>query len=202
MKLKLKHGSVLLSLQWDAFLALWYQNTRPHKIPGWQPLISPPLSVCPLILSFDKLFYNFDLFMAVLGLCSCVGFPLVAVSRGYSSGNAWAFHCGGFSFCRAQALKAHGLQLLLCMVSVVGAPGLCCTGSVVAAHGLSCSAVCGSFLDQKTNPCLLRWQVDSLPLSYQGSLVCLFIEYILSFYFRHRTTGPITKRPSRDQVIS
>ena len=28
----------------------------------------------------------------------------------------------------------------------------------------------GIFLDQGLNPCLLRWQADSLPLSHQGSL--------------------------------
>ena len=43
------------------------------------------------------------------------------------------------------------------------------TGSVVVAYGLSCSAACGIFLDQGSNPCLLHWQMDSLPLSHQGS---------------------------------
>ena len=36
-------------------------------------------------------------------------------------------------------------------------------------HRLSCSAACGIFPDQELNPCLLHWQVDSLPLSEQGS---------------------------------
>ena len=27
--------------------------------------------------------YNFNLFLAVLGLCCCVGFSLIAMSRGY-----------------------------------------------------------------------------------------------------------------------
>ena len=48
------------------------------------------------------------------------------------------------------------------------------TGTTVAAHGLSCSAACGIFLDQGSNLCLL--QVDSLPLSHQGSL-CPIISY-------------------------
>ena len=34
------------------------------------------------------------------------------------------------------------------------------------AHGLSCSMACGIFPDQGSNPCLLHWQVDSLPLSH------------------------------------
>ena len=33
-------------------------------------------------------------------------------------------------------------------------------------HGLSCSMACGIFPDQGSNPCLLHWQVDSLPLSH------------------------------------
>ena len=36
------------------------------------------------------------------------------------------------------------------------------------AHGLSCSAACGIFPDWGSNPCLLHWQVDYLPLSHQG----------------------------------
>ena len=56
------------------------------------------------------------------------------------------------------------------MGSVVGAPGLQSTGSVIVAHGLSCSEACGIFRDQGSNPCLLHWQADSLPLSRQGIL--------------------------------
>ena len=33
---------------------------------------------------------------------------------------------------------------------------------------LSCSMVCGIFPDQGLNPCLLRWQANSLPLNCQG----------------------------------
>ena len=32
--------------------------------------------------------------------------------------------------------------------------------------GLSCSASCGIFMDQRQNPCLLHWQVDSLLLNH------------------------------------
>ena len=38
------------------------------------------------------------------------------------------------------------------------------------AHGANCSEVRGIFPDQGSNLCLLHWQVDSLPLSHQGSL--------------------------------
>ena len=53
--------------------------------------------------------------------------------------------------------------------SVVVAPGLQGTGSIVVAHRLSSSTARGIFLDQGLNLCFLHWQVDSLPLSYQGS---------------------------------
>ena len=42
-------------------------------------------------------------------------------------------------------------------------------GSWVLEHRLCCSAECGIFLDQGSNPCLLPWQADSLPLSHKGS---------------------------------
>ena len=74
------------------------------------------------------------------------------------------------------------------MGSAVAAPGLWSTGSAAAArglsscssraleqgsaaavHALSCSTACGIVPDQGLNPCLLHGQVDSLPLSHQGS---------------------------------
>ena len=36
-------------------------------------------------------------------------------------------------------------------------------------HGFSCPGVCGIYPDQGSNPCLLNWQEDFLPLSYQAS---------------------------------
>ena len=53
--------------------------------------------------------------------------------------------------------------------SAVAVPGLQSAGSVVVVLGLSCSAALGIFPDQGSNLCLLYWQVDSLPLSHQGS---------------------------------
>ena len=40
---------------------------------------------------------------------------------------------------------------------------------MVVAHELSCSVACGILMDQGLNPCLLHWQVDSLPQNHQGS---------------------------------
>ena len=60
--------------------------------------------------------------------------------------------------------------------------------SVVAAHGLSCSEACGILLDKGLNLCLLKWQMDSLPLSHQGSpdleLLDLQNYIFVSFLFR------------------
>ena len=50
-------------------------------------------------------------------------------------------------------------------------------------HGPSCSTACGIFPDQGSNPHLLHWQTDSLPLSHQGSPDCFHfynIFYLLS----------------------
>ena len=92
------------------------------------------------------------LFLAVLGLHCCMDFSLPMAS-GAAAGllsrcGAQASHCGGFSRCRAQALERR---------------------PVLVVHELSCSLACGIFLDQGLNLCLLHWQADSLPLSYQGS---------------------------------
>ena len=62
-----------------------------------------------------------------------------------------------------------GHSLLGMQALVVAVPWLESTGSVVVAHELSCSKACGVFLDQESNPCLLNWQADSLPLSHQGN---------------------------------
>ena len=51
--------------------------------------------------------------------------------------------------------------------SVVMVPGLQSTGLIAVAHGLSYAVACGIF--QRSNPCLLHRQVDSLLLSHQGS---------------------------------
>ena len=48
--------------------------------------------------------------------------------------------------------------------SVLLAPRLQSTGSTLVAHGLSCSLARGIFPDQGSNPYLLHWQADSLPL--------------------------------------
>ena len=101
------------------------------------------------------LYYFFFSIFAVLGLLGCAGSALCW--------GAQASHCGDVS-CR-------GAQALGCGASMVEACGLSGGGSQALERGLnrSCSAACGIFLDQGLNLSSLRWQVDSLPLSHQGS---------------------------------
>ena len=69
-------------------------------------------------------------------------------------------HCSDF-FCGVWA-PGHA-----CSVAV--APGLLSTGSIDVVLWLSCSTACRIFPDQRLNSCLLQWQVNSVPLSHQGS---------------------------------
>ena len=92
----------------------------------------------------------------------------------FSSCDVQASHCRGFSRCGAQA---PGLRYLQRVGSVVVAPGLQSTGSVTVAHRLGCCAACGISPDQVSNPGVLHWQADSLPLSHQGSSVFMEITY-------------------------
>ena len=100
------------------------------------------------------------------GLRRCTGFFSSCSKRGLlSSCGAWASHCSGFSSCWARALGRAGFS----------------GWSQPLEQGLnSCGAgawllhMCGIFPDQGSNPCLLHWQADSLPLSHQRSPVLLF----------------------------
>ena len=88
--------------------------------------------------------------MAVAGLYCHVGFSPVAASR------------------------SHSLVAVLRLCTVVASLAVehrleGTQASVAVAHRLSCSMSRGIFLDQGLNPCLLHWQIDSLPLSHQGS---------------------------------
>ena len=85
--------------------------------------------------------------------CSWWGLP--------SSWGVRASHSGGFSCCRPRLQGAGS--------SVVSATGLQSPGSVGMMHKLICSSACGILPDPVSNLCLLHWQVDSLPLSHQGS---------------------------------
>ena len=116
----------------------------------------------------DHLFILFNN-QSMLGLRCCVGFSLVVASRGYSP----VVVCGllitvvslvtehGLDGVWASVFVAHGLTRM--------APGLSSCDA-----GFSCFRAGGIFQDQGLNPCLLRWQVDSLPLSHEESPLILF----------------------------
>ena len=93
-----------------------------------------------------------------------------------------------FSSCRGHSLAAvHGLLTAVASLvseqglrgswtSEVAARGLGSCGSQSLEHrlngsGISCPSTGGILPDQGSNPCLLHWQVDSLPLSHQQNLI-------------------------------
>ena len=115
------------------------------------------------------LFYLFIyLFLAVLGLCCCIGFSLVAESEDCS-----LVEVCGLLIVVASLAAEH--RLSGGRPSVVGAHGLSTCGSqalehrLIVVHGLSCFRACGIFLDQGSNLSVLHWQSDSSPLNHQES---------------------------------
>ena len=75
-------------------------------------------------------------------------------------------------------------RLLIMVTSLVEEHGLWGTWALAAmSSGLSCSSAHGIFPDQGSNPCLLHWQMDYLPLSHQGSPVLSFLKNLLQHYF-------------------
>ena len=57
--------------------------------------------------------------------------------------------------------------------------GLQSTRSTIVAHRLSCIVAYRIFPDQESNPCLLHWQVDSLPLCWNSHRS--FLTVVLTF---------------------
>ena len=122
----------------------------------------------PPILALKICFFLFSL--ALLDLCCCVGFSLVAESQATLHCCARASHCSGFSRCGAWALGAQ--------TSAAAAHGLSGYSSQTIEHRLdSCGAWTlfhGKWDLPGTNPCLLHWKGDSLLLRQQGSS-CFFL---------------------------
>ena len=134
---------------------------------------------CCAFVSFF-FFFKSCLFLATLGLCWWEGFPLVLARRGEAAPQVrWA----GFSLQRLLLLWTQvlgPLDITSCQrcTAAAAALGLQSADSVDAAHGLSSCAAWRMFSDQRSNPCLLPWQADSLPLSHQGgSCLVLLMEH-------------------------
>ena len=98
----------------------------------------------------------------MLDLHCWAGFSLLAADRGYSQ----LMVCG---LLIEVASFVAGLRISGARVSVAVAPGLQSAGSGAVVHRLGGSTARGIVPDQGLNPRLLHWQVDSLPLSQQGS---------------------------------
>ena len=97
-----------------------------------------------IFLSYLKLVcknFTYYLFFILLGL---QGYSVVTKSELTFSCGAWAL----------------GTQ---------ASPRLQSTGLIVVVRRVSCSVACGNYPDPGSKPCLLNWQVDSSPLSHQGS---------------------------------
>ena len=115
---------------------------------------------------FFKFYLFIYLFLAMLSLCCCTGFSLGVVSGVHSS---------------LQCSESHWSFLLQWLLLLWGMDSM--VWASVAVHDLravprflehrlnSRGVTCGMFKAQESNPCLLHWQANSLPLSHQGSLI-------------------------------
>ena len=108
------------------------------EAPGWEYYTS---------LNSDHILKTF-LFGCAGSLLPCLQASSRCGEQGlFPSCGAQASHCGGFSFCGAQAvgsqLQVHHSQ-----------------ASVVMVHRPSCLAACGIFPDLRSNPCPPHRQVD------------------------------------------
>ena len=93
------------------------------------------------------------------------GLSLVRSMELLSSCGVKVSHCSGFS--------CWGVQALGTQASIAVAPRLQSIGSIIVAHRLRCSVAYRIFPNQGSNPCLLLWQADSLPLSHGSPCACL-----------------------------
>ena len=102
------------------------------------------------LLFLKKLYLLICLFLAMLGLHCCTGFPLVEVH--------------GLLIVGASFVAEYGLRLyqLSSCGSRAGEPKV--NGCATPTRLLALSRVGSS----QTRECLLHWQVDSLPFSHQG----------------------------------
>ena len=87
------------------------------------------------------IFKNIYLFMALLGLCCW----------------AWTFS----SYGKRVLLPGFSARASHCTGLCGGTQALGVWALVVVMHGLDCFTGYGIFLDQESNPCLLRWHEDS-----------------------------------------
>jgi len=119
--------------------------------------------ICEIAMKLEFL-KNIYLFLAVLGLCGCLGFSLVAESGSYSS-----FQLAGFLL-QSMGSRVCELQELI-YIHRLRSCGSRAVEHRLSSHGARAYLLCGMWdlPGQGPNLGLLHWQVDSLPLSHQGS---------------------------------
>ena len=124
-----------------------------------------PTPAAPDLVVFFFFFFtasNFtSLVLGVRNFRCCAGFSPVGESGGCS-----LMAIRGL-FIAPTSLVKRGISGAWATGAVI--PRLWSTGSAVVAHGLGCPGACVIFSDHGSNPYLPRWQVDSVPLSHQGS---------------------------------
>ena len=130
---------------------------------------------------FLKIFF-IDLFLAMLGLHCCMRFSVVATSGGYSLVAVHKRLTCGLSSCRAWVPGHEGLSSCGTWAQYLQFPDSRAQAQQLWHTDLVASLACGLFLNQKSNPCLLHWQVDSLPLSHQGRPPVHFLIGLFSFF--------------------
>ena len=119
-----------------------------------------------------KLFIH--LFLALVGLCSCVqAFSSCSEQGLLSSCGAQVSHCGGFSCFGARLLGSGAFRSCSTRAYQLWARGLQSVESTVVAHGLSCAThmETSQTTDRTCVPC--RWILNSL--DHEGSPAELFM---------------------------
>ena len=127
---------------------------------------------------YSTLFFKNYLFIYLFWLCwvfiAVWAFPSICMSRG---GYSLVVVLGLLMKVTSLVLE-HGIQGV--QSSVVLACGLSHCSPWALERRLNCPEAWGIFLDQGSNPCVLPWQADSLPLSHQEALVSAEFLYLYS----------------------
>ena len=119
--------------------------------------------------------------MAVSDLCHSVGFSPVAETGDYSSLPCTGFFLWWLFLLRSMGSRTHGLSI--CSSQALEHRLNSC--GVHLLH-VSCSTACEIFLYEGSNLCFVHWQVDSLPLSHQGSSVLKIWTWVVTAYRKRK----------------
>lgn len=109
------------------------------------------------LAAFETLFLYLWLFWGLTA--ARVGLSLAETTGAYSDHPVWV------SCCRAWTRGLPGFRAC--------GTGRCLTRSGGVAHRLDCPCACGFFLGQGLDLHALHWEMDSLPLSHEGSYFSL-----------------------------